>query len=77
MNSERRSGISSKMEGIRPPASFLATAATASILCSAWYEDLELYERAIGWSQWDPARQQAFLGLYSYICARKMLAYLR
>ena len=49
------------MEGIRPPGPFLATAATASIPWSAWYADFELYATAIGWSQWDPARQQALL----------------
>ena len=49
------------MEGIRPPGPFLATAATASIPWSAWYADFELYATAIGWSQWDSARQQALL----------------
>ena len=49
------------MDGIRPPAPFLDTAATASVPWSAWYADFELYAMAIGWSQWDEARQRALL----------------
>ena len=49
------------MDGIRPPAAYLATALAQRQQWSVWYRDFELYAITIGWTAWDEQRKQALL----------------